>query len=164
MTQYLLPGFGSIEETATGSFLLPGFGVVNESASGASGTTINATVGNVAVVGLNATVTQSGTTTISATVGNVAVAGLTAAVTTYIVAEPAINNTGTVWVSTVFNCSWYPGGRIGALTGITPTEFTATSDAAGNIPTPIPKATGVLFYSKRVTGPLDDNVAYQAFP
>lgn len=68
MTVGLLPGFGSIEETATGVFLLPGFGTINESSTaGGAVLTANATSISTATASLTTAIKLAANATAVAT-------------------------------------------------------------------------------------------------
>jgi hypothetical protein len=79
------------------------------------------------------------------------------------VTEPLINNTGTILASESVVWSWYPGGRIGSLTGITPIEGVGTTEADGTlIVAGLSTGAGLLMVGQRVTTAADDLVFYEA--
>jgi hypothetical protein len=90
----------------------------------------------------------------------------TSAATTYSLLTDALtNNTGSLWApGTTVNWDWYAGGRIGSLSGITPTQGTSVLDSASKAPIAgLPAAgAGVLLGAVRVTSATDDNVFYQS--
>jgi hypothetical protein len=68
-----------------------------------------------------------------------------------------------VLINTLFHWSYFSGGRLGSLGGITPAEGTATSDANGRCTiTGLVTGSGVLLLANRVTNASTDNVYYQA--
>jgi hypothetical protein len=85
-----------------------------------------------------------------------------AATVTYL-SDIFTNNTGTVQPSVSVNWSWFAGGRIGSLAGITPTEGVGTTSGTGRLTVTVPAAgAGVLMASIRSAGPTTDAVYYEA--
>ena len=85
--------------------------------------------------------------------GNVSVE-LTGAVTignTTATVGPFDSAAGTPWpTGTLIHYSYYPGGRIGSLGGITPTEGSITIAGAGTITvTGLPAGSGIMVCNKR---------------
>jgi len=126
-------------------------------------TTINCTPANADAQGLTAAVTSGGVVAISCTPGAATAAGATAAVRRLIHSDYAINNAGIAQASAAVHYSWFPGGRVGALTGITPTEGTATLQADGSFKTNIDLVPGALMYSVLAGSYLDDAVYWEFF-
>ena len=99
-----------------------------------------------------------GTTTGSAVVTVPATAGAGSFTT-----EQLVNNSGQVLANISVRWSWFPGGRLGALAGITPVEGVGTTTAGGLLTaTGLVAGSGVLLASQWVNGPADDAVYYQA--
>lgn len=74
-----------------------------------------------------------------------------------------VNNTGQVLANTSVRWSWFPGGRIGAFTGITPVEGVATTNAQGQLTaTGLATGAGLLVAAQWINGATDDVVFYQA--
>lgn len=77
--------------------------------------------------------------------------------------EPLENFSGSLAVSSLCNYSWYPNGRIGSLSGITPIEGTATTDGAGVLTvTGLPAGSGILLTCVRGASAALDAIQYQA--
>jgi hypothetical protein len=80
-----------------------------------------------------------------------------------VVTDVISNGSGTVLANTAFNYSYYRNGRLGSLTGITPTEGAVTSDGSGRCTiTGLASGSGVLLLANRQTSAATDNVYYQA--
>lgn len=83
---------------------------------------------------------------------------------TTVVTDPLENLSGSLYLSTTIHYSWFPGGRIGALTGITPVEGTGTSHATtGALTIPnLELGSGVILTCVRDTNASTDGIHYQA--
>ena len=80
-----------------------------------------------------------------------------------LVTDPMWNNTLAAPLASVgVHWSYFPSGRIGALTGITMVEGTGTTAADGTLTLTLPTP-GLLMVTKRNATPLVDDVFYQAF-
>ena len=76
---------------------------------------------------------------------------------------PIFNNTYAAPLEgTTVHFSWYANGRIGSLTGITPTEGTGVVGSDGMLAI-APSGAGCVFVAKRNAGATTDDVFYQAF-
>lgn len=83
---------------------------------------------------------------------------------TTLATDPLENFSGSLHLGTVINYSWFPGGRIGSLTGITPIEGTGTTHATTGVLT-VPNlelGSGVILTCARDTSAATDGVHYQA--
>ena len=79
------------------------------------------------------------------------------------VTEAMVNNTGQVLSNTSVRWSWFPGGRIGAFSGITPVEGVGTTNAQGQLTaTGLATGAGLLIAAQWINGATDDVVFYQA--
>lgn len=78
--------------------------------------------------------------------------------------EPLINNTGTVLTSQAVVWTWTPAGRVGSMTGKTPTDGTGTTHATNGTlaVSGLPLGAGTLMVAVRHTSASDDDVYYQA--
>lgn len=103
-------------------------------------------------------VAADGTTAGTAAVTIPAAAGAGSFVT-----EAMVNNTGQVLVNTSVRWSWFPGGRIGAFSGITPVEGVGTTNAQGQLTaTGLAAGAGLMVAAQWINGATDDVVFYQA--
>jgi hypothetical protein len=78
---------------------------------------------------------------------------------------PMSNNAGSLWPSgTAVKLTWYPGGRVGVLSGITPVEMDITLGSGGLATTTatLAKVAGCGFIVKQGADALTDSVYYQA--
>lgn len=127
--------------------------------SGTSSISAGAATGNGAVDGSASGATIAGASSIAA--GSASGGSGAISVTN---PEPLYNNTLNAPLSgVVVNWSWYTGGRIGSLAGITPVEGTATLNGSGFFTiTGISAGAGICLFSKRNTGAADDAVGYFA--
>ena len=83
---------------------------------------------------------------------------------TTLVTDPLENFSGSLHLGTTINYSWFPGGRIGSLAGITPVEGTGTTHATtGALTVPnLELGSGVILTCARDTSAATDGVHYQA--
>lgn len=103
-------------------------------------------------------VAADGTTAGTAAVTIPAAAGAGSFVT-----EAMVNNTGQVLANTSVRWSWFPGGRIGAFSGITPVEGVGTTNAQGQLTaTGLAAGAGLMVAAQWINGATDDVVFYQA--
>lgn len=110
------------------------------------------------------TITVTATSTLDATKSGTATVTVPAvSVPGQMLTDMMINNTGQVLSNISVRWSWYPGGRIGALAGITPLEGVGVTDAQGRVlVTGLPAGAGLLLAAQWITDPTDDNVYYKA--
>ena len=82
---------------------------------------------------------------------------------TQVVTEPLENDAGSLHLNAAVKWSWFPGGRIGAMEGITPLDGTGTTHATvGNLVIDgLPLGPGVLMTCKWGATPEQDSVHYQ---
>lgn len=160
---------GAVNETSSTAVTISGI-VGNAVAAGAvasilAAVTVSGITGNAVAAGSTATITNSGTaTTINATVGNTAAAGATATITNLIKTSAMINNTETGPLASVpVSWTWWPAGRPGSMTGVTPTDGTGTTDAGGKLTPGITAAPGVLMVAALGVDRTADQVFYQAY-
>jgi hypothetical protein len=115
-------------------------------------------------VGVAQTLTVTATSTLDGTKSGTAIVTVPAvSVAGQMLTDAMINNTGQVLSNISVRWSWYPGGRIGALAGITPLEGVGVTDALGQIlVTGLPAGAGLLLVAQWITDPTDDNVYYKA--
>lgn len=146
-------GTGAFSTTVTWSVDGTGNGTINSSGlytAPAAGVSAR----NVAVRATAADGTTAGTAAVTVP----AAAGAGSFVT-----EAMVNNTGQVLANTSVRWSWFPGGRIGAFTGITPVEGVATTNAQGQLTaTGLATGAGLLVAAQWINGATDDVVFYQA--
>lgn len=85
-----------------------------------------------------------------------------AAGASFTIPEPLYNNTlATPHAGVTVHWSWYAGGRIGSLAGITPVEGSAVTNGSGLFTASgLTAGAGVLLFAYRRTGAADDDVAY----
>lgn len=96
--------------------------------------------------------------------GNAAATGSLSTAANYLTTDVIINNSGIVQIGMSTNYSWYPNGRIGSLSGITPVESAGDTNASGKLVTSITHTTpGILLVSKRNSTFMDDDVYLEAF-
>lgn len=117
-----------------------------------------------AAAGVAQTLTVTATSTLDGTKSGTAIVTVPAvSVAGQMLTDAMINNTGQVLSNISVRWSWYPGGRIGALAGITPLEGVGVTDALGQIlVTGLPAGAGLLLVAQWITDPTDDNVYYKA--
>lgn len=97
------------------------------------------------------------------TAGTAAVTIPAAAAAGSFVTEAMVNNTGQVLANTSVRWSWFPGGRIGAFSGITPVEGVGTTNAQGQLTaTGLAAGAGLMVAAQWINGATDDVVFYQA--
>lgn len=99
--------------------------------------------------------------------GNRSTPALIKAVTlinTSVSTDPLENLSGSLYLGAVINYSWFPGGRIGSLAGITPTEGTGTTHAVSGVLTitGLELGSGVMLTCARDTDAGTDGIHYQA--
>lgn len=74
-----------------------------------------------------------------------------------------VNNAGTIMANAAVSWSWFPAGRIGSFSSITPVEGTGPTDANGQLTvTGITAGSGLLMIAVLNTDATDDDVFYQA--
>jgi len=152
-------GFGALSYASIGT-ALTGTGLSLNTATGH----ITGTAGAVAsVTGVQVLKSDSGSpaSTAQTNTFNLIIAAVpTGSVTTI----PLENLSGSLLVGVLCNYSWYPGGRIGSLTGITPQEGTATTHATTAVltVTGLTTGAGVLLVCARSTTYDLDEISYHA--
>ena len=157
--------------------------------SGATDTAVAPNAGAVVIAGLTptVTVTQSGASSPGPGAATVTGQAPTVVLSAHVTAAPAvravslsglaptvlvpasfttdvlINNTGTVLANEAVVWTWWPAGRIGAISGITPVDGTGTTEPDGTlIVLGLTAGPGLLLVAVPNTSATDDAVYYEA--
>lgn len=125
------------------------------------GTQVNCGGASVVLSGAQASVGSG--VSINCDLAGVVVSGASASVVYAIQSLPITNNTNTPLPGQAVSWSWFPGGRIGSFTGISPVEGTAVTDGLGRCQTTATPGPGVLMIGVINSGASTDGVCYEGF-